>query len=125
MIAGVTRGRFPPPQFAEAEEDLQNTIVPLHEDPQFKQREGFRGALFLVNRDNREIIGITLWDTEENLRAVEEVVGRDQGGNAKDRLRNPDQAPNPYTRQRAQAVRGRGGRIEDTDVYDAVFEIRP
>jgi hypothetical protein len=35
---------------------------------------GFKGQLFLVDRDRGEVIGISLWDTEENMRASEDKV---------------------------------------------------
>ncbi|MDQ3986752.1 MAG: hypothetical protein M3280_09675 [Actinomycetota bacterium] len=38
--------------------------------------EGFRGQLLLVDRDKGEAIGISLWETEENMRASEEKVSQ-------------------------------------------------
>ena len=35
---------------------------------------GFKGQLLLVDRDKGEAIGISLWDTEENMEASEEKV---------------------------------------------------
>jgi hypothetical protein len=36
--------------------------------------DGFKGQLLLVDREKGEAIGISLWDSEENLRASEEKV---------------------------------------------------
>ena len=36
--------------------------------------DGFRGQLLLVDRDKGEAIGISLWDTKENMDASEEKV---------------------------------------------------
>ena len=35
---------------------------------------GFRGQLLLVDRDKGEAIGISLWDSEEEMRASEDKV---------------------------------------------------
>jgi heme-degrading monooxygenase HmoA len=42
--------------------------------PALRECEGFRGQLFLVDRANGKGIGISLWDTEENMNASEEKV---------------------------------------------------
>jgi len=42
--------------------------------PVLQQCEGFRGQLLLVDRNQGEVIGISLWDTEENMQASEEKV---------------------------------------------------
>lgn len=36
--------------------------------------DGFRGQLLLVDRDKGEAVGISLWDSEEEMRASEEKV---------------------------------------------------
>ena len=120
MIAGVTRAKFPKPRMAEVEQDLQQQIVPLHEQ-QIRGQPGFRGAYFLVDRDKGEVIGVTLWDNEQQLRAVEQVLGRDDPQVADD----PGRAPNAYTRRRAQAIKNRSGKAELSDLFEAVYEVRP
>jgi hypothetical protein len=42
--------------------------------PALRDCAGFKGQLLLVDRDKGEAIGISLWDTEENMRASEEKV---------------------------------------------------
>ncbi|CAN5246033.1 hypothetical protein BH20ACT24_BH20ACT24_04280 [soil metagenome] len=42
--------------------------------PVLKECAGFKGQLLLVDRNRGEAIGISLWDTEENMRASEEKV---------------------------------------------------
>jgi len=120
MIAGVTRARFPRPRVDEVVQDIQQEIVPLHEQ-QVRGQPGFRGAVFVVNRDTGEAIGITLWDDEQQLRAVEGTLGRDDPG----AIRDPQRAPNEYTRRRAEAVRRRGGNMDESDLYEVAFEVRP
>jgi heme-degrading monooxygenase HmoA len=36
----------------------------------YKNVAGFKGAYLLVNRQNGRIMGITLWDTEADMRAT-------------------------------------------------------
>ncbi|MBA3728072.1 MAG: hypothetical protein H0W94_02490 [Actinobacteria bacterium] len=42
--------------------------------PALRECAGFKGQLLLVDRNSGEAIGISLWDTEENMRASEEKV---------------------------------------------------
>jgi hypothetical protein len=39
-----------------------------------RECEGFQACLFLIDRETGEEIGMTLWDTEENMRASGEVL---------------------------------------------------
>lgn len=45
-----------------------------HVIPVLKGCKGFRGQLLLVDRANGEAIGISLWETEEDMLASEEKV---------------------------------------------------
>jgi heme-degrading monooxygenase HmoA len=45
-----------------------------HVFPILKECPGFRGQMVLVDRDKGELIGISLWDTEEDLLASEEKI---------------------------------------------------
>ena len=45
-----------------------------HVVPVLKGCNGFRGQLLLVDRDRGEAIGISLWDSEEDMNASEEKV---------------------------------------------------
>jgi heme-degrading monooxygenase HmoA len=40
----------------------------------YKNVAGFKGAYLLVNRQNGRIMGITLWDTEADMRATTACV---------------------------------------------------
>ena len=42
--------------------------------PVLKQCAGFKGQLLLVDRNKGEAVGISLWDSEENMLASEEKV---------------------------------------------------
>jgi heme-degrading monooxygenase HmoA len=39
--------------------------------PQLKRLEGFEGSLLLANRRSGEIVAVTLWESEEAMRATE------------------------------------------------------
>ena len=42
--------------------------------PVLQDCDGFRGQLLLVDREKGEAVGISLWDTKENMDASEEKV---------------------------------------------------
>ncbi len=48
---------------------VQEEVLPV-----LQQCEGFRGQLLLVDRAKGEAIGISLWDSEQNMLASEEKV---------------------------------------------------
>ena len=47
--------------------------------PQKRQEPGFRGMYSFVDRDAAKGLTITLWDSEEDLRASEETAARQRG----------------------------------------------
>jgi hypothetical protein len=53
----------------EAVRSVREHVVPI-----LKECKGFRGQLLLIDRDKGEAIGISLWDTEEDMIASEEKV---------------------------------------------------
>jgi heme-degrading monooxygenase HmoA len=40
--------------------------------PQAKQDEGFKGIIALTDRQSGKLLGITLWESEEAMRATEQ-----------------------------------------------------
>jgi hypothetical protein len=59
--------------------------------PVLEECEGFKGQLLLIDRDRGEASGISLWDTEENLRASEDRVSsaRQDAADSVDLRRHP------------------------------------
>ena len=55
----------------EAVTRVRESVIPV-----LKQCEGFKGQLLLIDRERGEAIGISLWDSEDNMRASEEQVSR-------------------------------------------------
>lgn len=41
--------------------------------PQLKRLDGFEGSLVFANRQSGKIVTVTLWESEEAMRVVEEV----------------------------------------------------
>jgi heme-degrading monooxygenase HmoA len=58
-----------PSRMDEAVRSVQERVLPV-----LKECAGFKGQLLLVDRDKGEAVGISLWDTEDNMRASEEKV---------------------------------------------------
>jgi len=50
--------------------------------PGVKQMPGFAGAYFLADRETGRFLAMTLWDSEEQLRAGEEAANRLREGSA-------------------------------------------
>ena len=42
--------------------------------PRWKELDGFRGFLFLTDRDSGKVIGASFWDSEEQMLAAEDEV---------------------------------------------------
>lgn len=66
MYARVTTFELNPGKIDEALEVSRADIVPV-----MKQQPGFKGVLTLVDREASKAISITLWETEDDLKAGE------------------------------------------------------
>jgi hypothetical protein len=53
----------------EGVQSVRDRVFPL-----LRECKGWRGQLVLVDRDRGEVIGISLWDTEEDMLASEEKI---------------------------------------------------
>jgi hypothetical protein len=58
-----------PERIDEAVESVRSNVLPV-----LQGCSGFKGQLLLIDRAKGEAIGISLWDTEENMNASEERV---------------------------------------------------
>jgi heme-degrading monooxygenase HmoA len=59
--------------------DVREHVLPL-----LKQQEGFKGFIALGNRQSGELIGITFWESEQAMRASEELGDRMRSDTAED-----------------------------------------
>ena len=58
-----------PSKVDEAVSTVREKVLPI-----LQGCDGFKGQLLLVDRPKGEAVGISLWDTEENMSASEEKV---------------------------------------------------
>ncbi len=71
MFARVSTYQGPPDQIDDGVRYAQENIVPrVHEI------DGFEGVYFLVDRQSGKALSITLWESEEAMRASEEEANR-------------------------------------------------
>ena len=70
MHARLTSGTVQPERLDEFVRSLQESLIPAAE-----RQPGYRKFLLLTDRASRRVVGITVWDTEEALRASEEAGG--------------------------------------------------
>lgn len=84
---------------------LEATLRDLREEilPALREIPGSRGLLALLDRETRKSIGITLWATEEDLRASEEAANR----------------------IRSKSAEAAGGEVQSVERFEVVaFELR-
>lgn len=74
MYGRITRLEGSPEQIEEGTEYIRQTILPAA-----RRIEGFRGVLNLADREGGKGLTITLWETEEAMRASEEAADRLRG----------------------------------------------
>jgi hypothetical protein len=48
--------------------------------PQLQQMDGFEELIALSDRQSGKLLGVTLWENEELMQSVEEVLSRTRGG---------------------------------------------
>jgi heme-degrading monooxygenase HmoA len=95
MFARVTTVRAEPDRIEELTRYVREEILPANQG-----QAGFKGMYHLVDRKNGRTLGITLWETEDALRATEESA-----------------------RQRRAGAVGRGASAEPTaEVYEVGFQ---
>ena len=64
MHARMTVAQAQPDRFDEAVAAVQEAFVPAA-----KEQPGYRGFLLLTDRATRQLVGISLWETEADLSA--------------------------------------------------------
>lgn len=74
MHARVTRLEAPADSFEDGIAVTNDRVIPA-----VKGIEGFVGAYFLGDRESGKLMSITLWDSEEHMRASEEAADQIRG----------------------------------------------
>jgi hypothetical protein len=116
MYAGITIMHYPPKRTEEVYQHIREVLVPHHES---LRSQGLKDALFLVNPESCQGIGIAIWDDPKKLLEVERGNTRDQAR----AMRDPAEAPTEYARLRAQWVEDLSGGIVSTDWYEVAGQI--
>src|SRR5205823_4693864 len=107
---------YPPMRTDDVYRHIREVLVPHHAQ---MQSQGLKDALFLVNPESCQGIGIAIWDDPNKLKEIEQGTSRDMAR----AMRDPGQAPTDYTRLRAQWVADLGGGIVSTDWYNVVGRV--
>ena len=71
MYARVTTGELAPDQMEDFEKMVRDQVI-----PRARELRGFKGGYWLADRDGGRVMGITLFESEEALRASEEQANR-------------------------------------------------
>ena len=71
MYARVSTGEVTPDQLESFKQMIRDQVI-----PRARELRGFKGGYWLAERDGGRVIGITLFESEEALRASEEQASR-------------------------------------------------
>jgi heme-degrading monooxygenase HmoA len=71
MFARVSRFEGSPERMDEALRHVQEQVL-----PQLKRQDGSKGLIALGDRQSGTVLGVTLWESEEAMRASEEEANR-------------------------------------------------
>jgi len=116
LYAGITIMHYPPMRTDDVYRHVREILVPHHAE---LQAQGLQDALFLVNPESCQGIGIAIWNDSSKLREIEQGTSREMAR----AMRDPFQSPTEYTRLRAQWVQDLGGGIVSTDWYEVVGRV--
>lgn len=75
MFARVTIGEVKPEHIEAGIRNFQENVA-----PRAKKIAGFKGSYLLVDRKNGKMLGISMWDTIENVQASAEVANQLSAG---------------------------------------------
>ena len=71
MHARMTTLEGPSDRMAEGLRQIREDVL-----PQLQQQDGFKGFIVLDNRQSGKLIGFSFWESEQAMRASEEVADR-------------------------------------------------
>ena len=77
MFARVTTGQSSPERLDEAVRYIQEQVVPVA-----RQQRGFQGVYFLADRQTGKLLAVSLWESEEALRASEAAMEQSRSQSA-------------------------------------------
>ncbi len=79
MHARMTTLEGSPGRMDEGVREVREDVL-----PQLQQQDGFKGFLALGDRHSGKLVGITFWESEQAMRASEEVGDRTRRDTAED-----------------------------------------
>ena len=74
MFARMSTLEGPPDQMDEGLRYVREQVLPL-----MQQQDGFKGFIALGDRQSGKLIGVSLWESEQAMRASEEAGDRARG----------------------------------------------
>ena len=75
MHAQVTTVEASPARLDDAIRFFREQVL-----PQLRQMDGFEEFIALSDRQSGKLLGVVLWDNEEVMHSIEEVLSRARGG---------------------------------------------
>lgn len=75
MHAQVTTMETSPARLDDAIRFFREQVL-----PQLRQMEGFEEFIALSDQQSGKLLGVVLWENEERMRSLEEVLSRTRGG---------------------------------------------
>ena len=116
-FVSITRAKFPKNRANDVRAQFQNDVIPTFQ--QLKQQGQVKMAMFVIDPDGGEAIGIAVYDSEARAQAVEGKRGRE----APNDVRDENRASTPLAKHRAKAVKDSGANMENADWYEVVGEV--
>lgn len=116
-FASITRSKFPKKNADDVIAQFKNDVVPTFK--KMKQDGHIKSAIFVIDRDGGEAIGIAIYDSEQKLKNIEGKRGRDDKNN----IDNPNAASTEFAKHRAKSIKDSGSAMEKSEWYEIVGEV--
>ncbi len=116
-FVSITRAKFPKHRANDVRAQFQNDVIPAFQ--QLKNQGEVKSALFVIDEDGGEAIGIAVYDSEGRAQTAEGKRGREAPNDVKDEAR----APTLLAKRRAKAVKDSGANMEQSEWYEVVGQV--
>jgi heme-degrading monooxygenase HmoA len=90
MFCRIGRVSFSPERADDLIANVRDNVIPMYEG-----QDGYRGFRLVVDRQNGTALGVTYWDTEEQLHATDDISSRARSG-AADASGGRDEGPEVF-----------------------------
>jgi hypothetical protein len=116
-FVSITRAKFPKNRANAVRAQFQNDVIPAFQN--LKNQGEVKSAVFVIDEDGGEAIGIAFYDSEGRAKAVEGKRLREAPNDVKDETK----APTQLAKRRAKAVKDSGANMENSEWYEVVGEV--